>query len=165
LKIRTLYNGKDYGPDCLHIESRPISFTDSSNKIKKFVVKLARVMAKHNGIGIAAPQVGKNIQICLVIDSDGHELIVMINPRITKVSEETNIAVEGCLSCPGKEVEIERHNWIDIQYESFDRFDPPDKHGIGFFVVDTRLSGLTARITQHEIDHLNGKLIVDYERE
>ena len=163
LKIKTLHKDKDYGPPCLHEESRQVSFADNLRKIKKFVVKLARVMAKYDGVGIAAPQVGRNIQICLVADMDGHELLIMINPKITKVSEKTNKEVEGCLSCPGREVEVERHDWIDIQYDSFDKFDHDS--GIGFFVVNTRLSGIAARIAQHEIDHLRGKLIIDHYNE
>ena len=164
LKIKTLHKDKDYGPPCLHEESRQVSFTDNLRKVKKFVAKLVKVMAKHNGVGIAAPQVGRNIQICIVADMDGHNLLIMINPKITKVSEGTNIKTEGCLSCPGREVDVERHDWIDIQYDSFDRFDPPDL-GVGFFVVNTRLTGIVARIAQHEIDHLKGKLIIDHYNE
>jgi len=151
MKIKTLYNGKDYGPTCLHIESRPV--WEINNKVRKFIVKMVNIMAKENGVGIAAPQVGRNIQICAIIDHDEEKIKIIINPFIYFTSKGTNIDEEGCLSCPGRSVNIERHNEVGVEYT-----------GIDDMVHREVFKGLTARIVQHELDHLNGKLIVDYER-
>lgn len=137
---------------CLHTQSRPL--TGVNKKVLRFAKKLVNTMIKAEGVGLAAPQVGKNIEMFSMIDHKNQQIVVMINPRITKfyVESGTSIQEEGCLSCPGKTKEIERHNEIEIDYVGIDG----EPHKV-------RCKGIDARIVQHELDHLDGILITDYE--
>ena len=145
MKIRTK------GTKCLHIKSRPLAGVNK--KVLKLAQKMVNTMIKAEGIGIAAPQVGKNIEMCAVIDHENEQIVVMINPRITKfhVDEGTSIQEEGCLSCPGETRHIERHEKIEVDYIGIDG--EPHK---------ATCEGIDARIVQHELDHLQGILITDY---
>lgn len=111
--------------------------------------KMIEVMNKHDGIGIAAPQVGISKRIIVVkhFDSD----LVMINPEITKLSEEGQLDDEGCLSCPNTFGKVWRSNRVHVKYRNM--------KGKPCFDV---YNDLTARIIQHEVDHLNGILFVDH---
>jgi len=141
---------KTKGTPCLHMESRPL--TQVNKNVLKFAAKMLNVMAKENGVGIAAPQVGKNIQLCAMVDHENQQIVVMINPRIIKWSTETSIQEEGCLSCPGETVFVERANEVEVDYVGIDG--EPKK---------AICKGIDARIIQHELDHLEGVLIVDHE--
>lgn len=149
MKIRTV------GTRCLHIPSRPLTVFPPGKKVLRFAAKMINTMAKASGVGIAAPQVGKNIQMCAIIAADGEDvrIILMINPRIVTWSTEKDIQEEGCLSCPGETREIERSVYVDVDYIGIDG--EPTK---------MRCEGMTARIVQHELDHLEGTLIVDYDK-
>lgn len=101
-----------------------------------------------DGVGLAAPQVGFSARI-IVLEAEG-EKRALANPEILE-SEGADAMEEGCLSLPGQGVNISRPTsiWIralDIQNRQ----------------VELKLDGFPARIVQHEIDHLNGKLIIDY---
>jgi len=98
------------------------------------------------GVGLAAPQVGKNVRIVLVRTKGFTE--TLINPIWAKRSILTKVDKEGCLSIPGKWVKVKRHMQIAVSYS--------DRDGIK---REKNLSGLEARVVQHEVDHLNGKLI------
>jgi peptide deformylase len=120
------------------------------------------------GIGIAAPQVGLPLQICIVavaacLESDEKSSaeingnnpspdchLILCNPTITEVSDETSIEQEGCLSVPGRHLSVRRPRQIVVEF-----FDLQGRRN--------RLvaSGLPARCCQHEIDHLHGILFID----
>ena len=104
-------------------------------------------MHKNNGIGLAANQVGSSARI-FVIHSTEPE--IFINPIIKKMSEETLTQEEGCLSCPGKFADVKRSIRVKLWYY--------DKNGIEYRKT---FYDLKARIVQHEMDHLNGKLCID----
>lgn len=106
--------------------------------------ELARVMLSENGVGIAANQVGSPHRVFL-IKSD--PIIVCFNPRIVDSSEAKTTEVEGCLSFPELRVEVERPAEIRIRYEQ-PNGETVTKHWVG----------RTARIAQHELDHLDGVL-------
>jgi peptide deformylase len=112
------------------------------------VDEMFELMRKHNGIGLAAPQVGITQQL-FVAEIDGRSLC-LINPSIGSSSGYDQM-VEGCLSLPGVLVDMERGGLIDVT---------------GYDSVGQRrqelLQGLWARVVQHEIDHLDGVLIRDY---
>ena len=104
------------------------------------------------GVGLAAPQVhvSKQIIIFRILDdqekeSDEIKITALINPNITKISEETENQWEGCLSIPGMLGLVKRHS--SISYEGFD---------ISGNKIQRNAEGLEARIIQHECDHLNG---------
>jgi len=116
--------------------------------IRKLINGMAGIMYAHQGIGLAAPQVG--ILKRVIIADVGHGLITLINPEITDQHGMDNMD-EGCLSLPETRVNIIRS--VNIFVRGL------DKKGKE---TEQELSGLTARVIQHEIDHLNGVLIIDY---
>jgi peptide deformylase len=108
-------------------------------------------MIRGNGVGIAAPQVGENIRMICVLVTEGWNryTLTMINPVIEKFEGTPIHNEEGCLSCPGVMKDIERFPIIDVTYT-----------GIDGQQATLHASKFTARIIQHEIDHLNGILII-----
>jgi len=113
-------------------------------------------MVEHNGIGLAANQIGKDVR-AFVIDAtvarENKVPDVFINPEITEYSDDTDSTEEGCLSIPGYYSQIPRSKKIWIKAY--------DEHGGR---VKFRARGLLARILQHETDHLNGIVITDREK-
>ncbi len=120
----------------------------TSVEIKQLILEMIQTLRANNGLGLAAPQVGKNLKIC-VIEIE-NELFVLINPEIKNLSKEKIPSEEGCLSFPNKFIDIQRHKRIKIK--------AIDLNGKSQII---RAKGLLARVIQHEIDHLNGVLIVD----
>ena len=122
-------------------------------KVTKEVLKLIKNMqqtVKHaKGAGLAAPQVDLSVRVCLALING--KMIPLINPTITKKSAEKDSIVEACLSLPGIDVPVERPVQISIQYL--------DDKGQS---QERTLKGFDARVVQHEVDHLEGILIVDY---
>lgn len=102
-----------------------------------------------DGLGLAAPQVGFLHRVCLA--KIGGRLVALLNPYITWKSNEMDRMEEGCLSLPGINVDVERS--IDIVVDFLDFKGKAQQR---------RLQNLEARIVQHEVDHLEGVLIVDY---
>ena len=127
-------------------------------EIKKFIDDLIESMDAHNGIGLAAPQVGRLLRIFVVrlefIAPNGEFIKgkpkVYINPKITDPSKESDILSEGCLSLPGIHVDVARPLKIHVQAMDID--------GNTF---EEELEGFVARQVMHENDHLNGTLIID----
>ena len=113
--------------------------------------KCFETMYESNGIGLAAEQVGLDVQI-LVVDchETENERMVVINPKIVGKSKNKTTLEEGCLSFPGITANIDRPEEIELEYYDLEG----TLHKESF-------SGLIAKVLQHEIDHLNGILIVD----
>ena len=114
---------------------------------------MIETMLNCDGLGIAAPQVGINVRIYIARLNFGtaQEMNVpMINAEFLSMSEEKEKHEEGCLSIPGKFGIVERSSAVTIRYM--------DQRGA---LQTLNLSGLNARIMQHETDHLNGTLIAD----
>ncbi|MDP2182570.1 MAG: peptide deformylase [Actinomycetota bacterium] len=109
---------------------------------------MARAMYDAPGVGLAAPQLGILKRVCVYDIDDG--LVALCNPRIVSSSEETVAEEEGCLSLPGIGVPIARS--VSITCEALDLEGNP---------VTIEASDLHARVLQHEIDHLDGVLIID----
>ncbi len=106
-------------------------------------------MIAHDGIGLAAPQIGKNIQLAVIEVDEETGLFELINPKIIE-SKGTDVDVEGCLSIPGTYGTVERAEEVTVRY--FDR--EGDE-------IEVTAYGYLARAFQHEIDHLNGELFID----
>ncbi len=128
----------------LRKKSKKVSRVDDS--IRTLAKSMIETMYAANGVGLSAPQVGV-LKHIIVVDHHGQSL-AMINPSITKVSEEKVEMEEGCLSCPDVFKMISRPENISVKYR--------DLSGKPHFEC---YSGLTARIIQHEILHLYGELI------
>lgn len=127
--------------------SDPIQKLDKTHK--KLIEKMKKTLAKEEtGVGLAAPQVGKNLRIILAVL--GKKTTVLINPEIITHSTTTNKDDEGCLSIPSTFGTVERWNKIEVKF-----YDEK-------FLPKTRiLNDFDARIVQHEIDHLDGILFID----
>ena len=113
---------------------------------------MVRTMRKAEGVGLAAPQVGLSIRLC-VIELSG-AVSAFFNPKITSISKETTVSEEGCLSLPGEFFPIVRSEKITVRYDDIDG--NPQK---------LKAEGFLAIVLQHEIDHLEGTLIINRFRE
>ena len=130
-----------------------------AKEVRKIVFDMTETMLDAKGIGLAAPQVHINKQIIIFRtfkedeDEDGKEkevnITVLINPKIIKISDETDDAWEGCLSIPGMLGLVKRFS--EIKYEGYD---------IQGNLIQKKVKGLNARVVQHEFDHLLGILYV-----
>lgn len=141
IEIRT------YGDSVLRRTADQITEIDSETK--QIAEKMVEAMLRANGIGIAAPQIGVSKRI-IVLDLDG-KFHVLINPEIIETSQESEEILEGCLSIPGVDAEITRKLRTHLRGVTLDEK-----------TIDIEGEGLMARAIQHEIDHLNGVLFIDY---
>ena len=105
-------------------------------------------MCVFKGIGLAAPQIGISRQ--LIVADTGEGVIKLANPQIIEVKGNDKM-VEGCLSIPGADVEVKRRYKVTVK-----GLNEKGK------MVEVKAKGFLARVLQHEIDHLKGKLIIDY---
>ena len=116
--------------------------------MQKFFEELGKTMLLTNGLGLAAPQVARQIRvIALNVAGQAH---IFINPNITKKSLFKDTMEEGCLSVPGRYGKVKRHKKITIEYL--------DKTGQWH---KEKITGLLSRVIQHETDHLDGLLFID----
>lgn len=139
-----------YGETVLKQKAREVDNIDEKTAL--LVEKMRQTMYGASGIGLAAPQIGKSIQLALVditMGEDGDEFMVLINPEIIE-SEGNEANEEGCLSIPGISTQVSRSLHIKIR-----AYDLNGKE------IQQEYEGYKARVIQHEIDHLNGVLIVD----
>lgn len=118
--------------------------------VQKLITDMLETMEKNNGVGLAAPQVGKSLRLCVIRLDD--KAYVLANPRITYKSWLKDVCEEGCLSFPGKFIPIRRHKKIRVK--------ALDGKGEEFTL---KAEGLLARALQHEIDHLDGKVFIEKE--
>ena len=117
-------------------------------RLRNFLDDMAETMYASEGVGIAAPQVGKSIRVC-VVDVDKKNRYDLINPVITH-REGSVVDNEGCLSCPDLFGDVERAEKIRVEYTN--RFNKKKT---------LEADGLLARCIQHELDHLDGQLFID----
>ena len=137
------------GDKILQKKSKKISKIDDT--IRTFCVSMIKTMISANGVGLSAPQVGVSKRIIVFLE-DNKNPRVLINPEIVKFSEKKVFFEEGCLSVPGKMVNIERPKTITVKYRQLS----------GHPKIET-FDNLNSRIIQHEIEHLDGVLITSYE--
>jgi peptide deformylase len=130
--------------------AKPVAKVD--DRIKKLVRDMAETMYEAPGIGLAATQVNQHIQVIVIDISDARdELRVFINPELIATSSQTTPAEEGCLSVPGIYDTVERPEQVTVR--------ALDQNGEPF---ELQAEGLLAVCIQHEMDHLKGKVFVDY---
>lgn len=140
LEIRT------FGDPVLKTRAAPVDTFDES--LSRLAEEMLATMREREGVGLAANQVGrlKRILVAAVEDDE----YVVVNPVIEEVADTTEQGPEGCLSIPGIQVEVERATGISLSGQ--------DLSGAPLRI---EASGLVARIFQHEVDHLDGVLILD----
>lgn len=147
-----------YNDPLLRKEAEPVDVL--SEEVSLLIADMFETMYNSHGVGLAAPQIGKSIQL-FVIDADTmtEELddvedlgaMVFINPQILKTEGELVKMEEGCLSIPDVRDEVYRHDLITITYR--------DRH---FEEKTEEFSGWVSRVIQHEYDHLKGVLFLDH---
>lgn len=137
----------------LRKRSKEIKIEDLNNKdSQKLIEDMIPTMLKKDGVGLAAPQVGKNIRIIVINTKNGPQHF--INPKIIKKSILKEWGEEGCLSVPNVFGMVKRNKKVYCEYFNI----KGEKKAI-------EASGLMARILQHEIDHLDGILFIDKARD
>ena len=145
MAIREILNDDAF----LRKQSRSVSIFDK--RLHTLLGDMLETMSEVNGVGLAAPQVGILRRVALVnATGEPEDLIELINPVITEVSEDIQDDAEGCLSFPGDYGMVERPMRVKVQAQ--------DRNG-DLFIIEGE--GLLARAFCHEIDHLNGKLFMD----
>ena len=121
-------------------------------RIKDIVTNMLDTMMDAKGIGLAATQVDIHLRIVVIdISEDYSSPTIFINPEMTITDETPKSYTEGCLSIPGIQEPVERP--IEVLVNAFDQKGNP---------FEEKYTGLMATCIQHEIDHLNGKLFIDY---
>jgi peptide deformylase len=134
----------------LHRVAEPVREVDQ--RIRQLVRDMAETMYAAPGIGLAATQVDVHLRVIVLDVSEGRDqLRVFINPEIVERSVDSKVYEEGCLSVPGIYDEVERPDRVTVR--------ALDEHGKPFTV---EADGLLAVCVQHEIDHLNGRVFVQY---
>ena len=133
----------------LRITASPIDTVN--DELQKTIDDMFETMYAAPGIGLAATQVDIHKRLLVTdITAEKNQPFVMINPEVIKKEGNVN-SNEGCLSIPGYQDDVERYETISIKYL--------DRRGVS---REEELNGLLAICVQHEIDHLNGKLFIDY---
>lgn len=126
--------------------------TEVTDKTRRIIEDMFETMYDAPGIGLAATQVNVHEQILVIdVSEESNEPMVFINPKVTVLDGDKELMQEGCLSVPGFYEEVERVEHCKIE--------AMDKDGNAF---ELEATGLLAVCIQHEMDHLNGKLFVDY---
>jgi len=139
-----------YGDPILRKKSAPV--TEINDEIKLLAQDMLETMYAAPGVGLAGPQIGVSLQICVIdIVPDGkNRPFVLINPKIISGQDKIELE-EGCLSFPKIYEKVKRYNKINVEYT--------DLKGK---TNNVEIEGFLAKAFQHEIDHLNGKVFIDY---
>ena len=137
----------------LKAKAAPIAQIDDDTR--RLAADMLQTMYAAPGIGLAAPQVGVGKRLlvmdCIKDEDAEPRPLVLINPQVVWSSEEMETYEEGCLSIPDQYAEIERPAKVDVTWTALDGSEQSE-----------RFNGLWSTCVQHEIDHLNGKLFIDY---
>lgn len=136
-----------YPNPALRKKAQPVA-DPKDPKIRELIFDMLETMEKNNGMGLAAPQVGKSMRLCVV--KFDRKTYVLINPEIKSRSIRTEFFEEGCLSFPGQFMPIKRAKKIKVI--------ALDRKGEK---IEIKADGMLARAFQHEIDHLDGILFID----
>lgn len=140
----------EYPDPRLKLTAQPVCVFDAA--LKQLVADMAETMYAAPGIGLAATQVDRPIQVIVIDVSEARDqLRVFVNPRITWASDETVLCEEGCLSVPGIYDEVLRPARVRVAAQ--------DAAGTPF---EIDCEGMLAVCIQHEIDHLTGRVFVEY---
>lgn len=151
--------GMTLRPILIHPDPRLKKTCDPVTEFDKALAALAddmlETMYDAPGIGLAAPQIGVMNQLlvmdCVKEEGGTPEPMALVNPKVVWESEERNVYEEGCLSIPGQYADVERPKMVRVQWQ-----------GLDGTAHEEEFDELWATCVQHEIDHLNGTLFIDY---
>ena len=137
------------GDPILRTPCIPVSNVDDP-ELRGMIAKMQTILEQSGGVGLAAPQIGAIRQVLIYRMPQAEDFQILINPSLEPMGDEQQPAIEGCLSIPGIQLPVLRYTHVRVratnllgEHYQFDAYD------------------LEARILQHEIDHLNGVLILD----
>ena len=139
---------RQYPDPVLRMQARDVE--DFDDDLASLVERMRHLLHDANGLGLAATQVGVLRRVFLFLPDPEEEAVALVNPKLVEPSDERLSDDEGCLSLQGVVIPVERHERITVE--------ATDQEGND---VRLELEGLPARIAQHELDHLDGVLIID----
>ena len=139
-----------YGDPILRKKTQPV--TEINNDVIQLAEDMLETMYAAPGVGLAGPQVGVSLQICVidVVPEGKRNPIVLINPKVISGEDKVELE-EGCLSFPKIYEKVKRWNKVRVEYVDL-------KGNLN----EVEVEGFLAKAFQHEIDHLNGKVFIDY---
>ncbi len=132
------------------LKSRATEVDRFDDSLRRQVSRMAGIMGDALGVGLAAPQLGISQRLLVYRVGPDAPVIALANPRIEWASDDAEVIDEGCLSIPGVSVDVERPVHVRVRAH--------DEEGTDRLI---EASGLEARVIQHEMDHLDGVLILD----
>lgn len=144
---KALAHVRQWGDPVLRSETRPVEIFD--DELRAEATRMIDLMDEAFGIGLAAPQIGKSVSL-LVYRVGQSPPVVLANPEIEYCSDDAETAQEGCLSLANVQVDVDRP--VHVRVVGRDVTGQP---------IRIEASGLEARVIQHEMDHLDGVLIID----
>jgi peptide deformylase len=139
---------RQYPDPALRMKARDIESFDAD--LMRLVEQLRHLLGDANGLGLAATQLGVLRRVFVLRPDPDEEAQVLVNPRLVDASDERISDDEGCLSLQGVVIPVERHERVTVEAQG------PEGNE-----VRLELEGLPARVAQHELDHLDGILILD----
>jgi peptide deformylase len=147
-RLLALAQIRQYPDPVLRMRARKVEEFDGD--LEKLVERLQHLLREANGLGLAATQIGVLRRVFVFLPDPEQEPVALVNPTFGVTSDERESDTEGCLSLQGVVIPVERHASLTLEGKS-----PAGED------VRLELEGLPARIAQHEVDHLDGVLILD----
>ena len=138
---------RQYGDPVLRMRAHEVTSFDED--LQRLATRMKQLMHDARGVGLAATQVGI-LQRVFVFQKGEDDVVAVVNPTLVDLSDETEIEDEGCLSIQGVTMPVERHLGVSVEGKDEDGND-----------LRFELEGHPARVAQHELDHLDGTLILD----
>ena len=138
---------RQYPDSVLHMKAKTVD--DFDDELRRLASRMKELMQDANGVGLAATQVGV-LRRMFVFAPDDERVLAIVNPELARRADETDVDDEGCLSIQGITVPVVRATAV--------RLEGRDENGKD---VAYDLEGMPARIVQHELDHLDGLLMID----
>jgi len=147
-RAAALAHVRKWGDPVLKTRARALDRFDDA--LRAAVDYMRRIMHDAYGVGLAAPQVGTSNRVLVYRVQPESPIVALVNPEIEWMGKETEILEEGCLSLPNVHVDVERP--VHVRTRALDEHGEP---------VVIEASGLEARVIQHEVDHLDGVLMIE----
>jgi peptide deformylase len=141
---------RQYPDPALRLRANDVE--DVGDAVAELVERMTRLMQEARGVGLAAPQVGVLRRVLVYQTSDEVPVVALVNPRVTASSDEQEVSDEGCLSLGAASVVVPVSRPVSVTVEAV----TPDGEQL-----TVEADGLEARVIQHELDHLDGVLIID----
>jgi peptide deformylase len=141
---------RQYPDPALRNAASPVAEVDE--EVQRLAARMVDVMERSHGVGLAAPQLGVLRRMFVYRIGDEDTPRVLINPKLSELSDELEVGTEGCLSLLGGELQVPVERHVRVHVSATDALGED---------VELEAEGFEARVIQHEIDHLDGVLIVD----